>query len=99
MGNISIHGGAAMTPKQQDILDYIRIYISEHGYSPSFDDISADLGMVKSNAYKHVQNLVNIGELEYTFASARSIRIPKEKQYKDFIHAMGLEQEFQDWAA
>jgi len=43
-----------LTERQQEILDRIKAYIHEHGYSPSVRDVAAENGMNSSNGAKSV---------------------------------------------
>ena len=51
----------ALTPRQQDILDYLRRQ-SHEGFAPTLDTICADLGLrSRGSLHKHIQALVDAG--------------------------------------
>lgn len=52
-----------MTQAQKPVLDFIRKFRRKHGYSPSYDEMGAALGMSKSAVYCHVTRLVERGYL------------------------------------
>ncbi|PTS73827.1 hypothetical protein DBR17_17930, partial [Sphingomonas sp. HMWF008] len=48
-----------MTPRQQEVLDYVRDYIARSGYSPSMGEIAEQLGSSRPNATAIVNALVS----------------------------------------
>ena len=80
------------TKREQEILDAIIRYTSEHGYSPSFRDIGRMVGL-KSNAtvYTHVSNMLGKGILETDEGPScpRTLRVPGYK----FVKIGGKEDE------
>ena len=64
-----------LTEKQLSLLLWIRRYIAEHGYAPSFQDIAAAFGFASRNAaHGHVLVLKRKGYLAHDPNVARSIR-------------------------
>jgi SOS-response transcriptional repressor LexA len=65
-----------MTPKLLAVLDFLRSYIAEHGYSPSYDDICAAVGWKsKSNAVRVVDSLVEQGRVRRIPHRARALEV------------------------
>ena len=64
-----------LTPRQQEIYDYICAYIALHGYSPSINDIAKGVYVCKQVAFNHLNKLVDKGYLTYTPYTTRSIII------------------------
>lgn len=65
-----------LTKKQAQVYDYIKNYVDVHGFSPSYRDICAGLGLSSVSAVaEHVENLVRIGALRKTAGSARSLEV------------------------
>ncbi|PVE25487.1 hypothetical protein DC522_05780 [Microvirga sp. KLBC 81] len=63
-----------MTPKQKECRDFIRRYISEHGASPSFDEIADGLGLrSKSGVHRLVHALVERGHVTIVENRKRTI--------------------------
>lgn len=56
---------AGLTPRQKDAFDFICGYYDEHGYSPTYDEIAAALGLkAKSQAFRLVRQLIDRGYIE-----------------------------------
>ena len=65
-----------MTKRQKEVLDYILAYWSEHGYSPSYDEIGVALGISsKSNVHRLIYSLVNRGFLKNHPRKSRSLLV------------------------
>lgn len=63
-----------MTPAQQKALAFIRSYVAEHEYSPTFAEIGAHLGLVsKSGVHRLVHALEREGKIRFTHHAPRSI--------------------------
>lgn len=64
------------TKKQREILDYIRVFIAEHGYSPSYREIMNGLNYTSvATVSLHVNSLITRGHLRKRDRSARSIEV------------------------
>ena len=65
-----------LTKKQQLVYDYIADFINIHGFSPSYRDICAGLGLSSVSAVaEHIDNLVAIGALRKAPGAARSLEV------------------------
>ena len=62
-----------MTSNQKQVLDYIRQHWKQHGYSPSYRDISVETGKALSYIYKVVDALHGRGFIYLDRGRARSI--------------------------
>jgi len=71
-----------LTDRQSAILEFLRTYISEVRYPPSYADIAAHFGFAKSSAQDHLQALAAKGYIELT-SEARGIRILMEEREPD----------------
>ena len=68
-----------LTNVQQEILTYIKTYISEVGYSPSFKDIKEHRGYSSENAVRdHLISLTKKGYINTTDGVPRSIVVLTE---------------------
>ena len=68
--------GGGMTKKQYQVLEFIEDFISQHGYSPSYEEIREGLGLKsKSSVYAIVKKLVKIGRISSREKESRSIEI------------------------
>lgn len=64
----------ALTRRQREILDYIREFIAERGYSPSLEEIGAHFGLSSvATVHKHVQHLLEKGVVRRVSNSSRSL--------------------------
>lgn len=64
----------ALTRRQREVLDYIRSFIAEHGYSPSLEEIGRHFGLSSvATVHKHVQHLVQKGHLRKAWNRSRSV--------------------------
>lgn len=62
------------TPRQKKALDFIRAYIKENEYSPSYDEIKNALGLKsKSGGHRLVLGLINRGHLGKVGGCHRSL--------------------------
>ncbi|MCA9329288.1 hypothetical protein KDA11_01465 [Candidatus Saccharibacteria bacterium] len=68
------------TKKQREILNYIEIFIAQHGYSPSYREIMNGLNYTSvSTVSLHVNSLIARGHLKKRDHSARSIEVVNTK--------------------
>jgi repressor LexA len=73
----------ALTRRQREVLDVIRQLIEKNGYSPSLEEIGAELGLSSvATVHKHVSHLVQKGYVRRTWNQNRSIELvdPLERQ-------------------
>ncbi len=64
------------TKKQKELLEFIRGFIAEHGYSPSYREIMSGLNYTSvATVSLHVGNLIKRGHLRKRDKSARSLEI------------------------
>lgn len=69
-----------LTPKQKQILDYIRDYIKRKGVSPTFEEISRHARKAFSTVHEHVEALIEKGFLTKTSNSSRGIELNEQKR-------------------
>lgn len=66
----------ALTKKQKRILDYLKDFISEHGYSPSFEEICHAFGYTSlATVHEHLTNLAAKGYIRKSYRGSRSIEV------------------------
>ncbi len=64
----------AITKRQRQVYDYISRFVSERGYSPSFEEIGEGLGLSSlATVHKHISNLEKKGLLTRDYNRSRSI--------------------------
>ena len=65
-----------ITKKQQALLDFLEDFTEEKGYSPSYREIQAGLGLSSVSAVaEHIDNLVAKGVLRKVPGAARSLEV------------------------
>jgi len=66
----------AITKRQREVYDFIHDFVQGHGYSPSFEEIGAGLGLSSlATVHKHVSNLERKGLLKRDYNRSRSIDV------------------------
>jgi SOS-response transcriptional repressor LexA len=66
----------ALTPRQSEAFQFIRGFIANHGYSPSFDDIRSGLDLTsKSAVHRILSRLEERGAIRRRPNMARAIEI------------------------
>jgi repressor LexA len=64
----------AITRRQRQVYDYISRFVTEKGYSPSFEEIGDGLGLSSlATVHKHISNLEKKGLLTRDYNKSRSI--------------------------
>lgn len=76
---------AALSPRQQQILDAIRAHIDECGYAPSFREIGNRVGLSSTSSVKHqLEALASKGYLHLSKNKGRAIEIvPVESETEE----------------
>ncbi len=66
--------GMAITRRQREVYDFISRFVSENGYSPSFEEIGKGLDLNSlATVHKHITNLEKKGLLTRDYNRSRSI--------------------------
>lgn len=66
-----------LTPRQSEILAFIKRCLEDHGYPPTRAEIAQELGFKSPNAAEeHLKALARKGAIEMTPGASRGIRIP-----------------------
>ena len=65
-----------LTKRQRQILDYLTIYVAEHGYAPSFEEIAAQFSYNSlATVHEHLSNLERKGYIKRSYNESRAIEI------------------------
>lgn len=68
-----------LTKKQKQLLDYIRSFQDENGYSPSYREIAKHFKLSSpATVSQHIRNLEDSGFLNVTASEARSLELTQE---------------------
>jgi repressor LexA len=66
----------AITRRQKEVIDFLSSFTSRNGYSPSYEEIAAGLGLNSlATVHKHVTNLQSKGLLQRSHNRSRSIDV------------------------
>jgi repressor LexA len=70
----------AITRRQKEVYDFLAKFVEENGYSPSFEEIGAGLGLTSlATVHKHISNLEQKGLLKRDYNRSRSIDLVKPR--------------------
>ena len=68
-----------LTRRQRQILDYLKAYIEEHQYAPSFEEIAAHFSFSSlATVHEHLTNLERKGLIHRSHNESRSIELVPE---------------------
>ena len=80
----------ALTKKQKRILDYLKEFINEHGYSPSFEEIYKAFGYTSlATVHEHLSNLEAKGYIRKSYRGSRSVEVTPESEPSVALPLMG----------
>ena len=66
-----------LTKRQKQILDYLKAFIDEHGYAPSFDEIRTAFNYASlATVHEHLSNLQRKGYIRRAYRESRSVEFP-----------------------
>jgi repressor LexA len=71
------------TPRQVEILTFVRDYLHRNGYSPTYDEIADQFGISKVTVFEHLTILEGRGLLSRDKHKARSLRLADHLQLPD----------------
>lgn len=73
-----------ISKRQQDVLNYVKKYISSHGYPPAIREICKGLNLSSpATVFVHLKNLENLGYIRTTSNKFRTIEIVGTNEYLD----------------
>ena len=68
-----------LTKRQKQILDYLKEFIGDHGYAPSFDEIRHEFGYASlATVHEHLSNLERKGYIRRAYRESRSVEFPPD---------------------
>src|SRR3954463_14209115 len=72
-----------LTKRQQEIFDFVKRYVGEHGYPPTVRDIGKAIGLTSSSTvHAHLANLEKIGLLRRDPTKPRAMEVLVDKAKK-----------------
>ena len=73
----------AITRRQKEVIDFLSSFTTRNGYSPSYEEIAAGLGLSSlATVHKHVTNLQGKGFLQRAHNRSRSIDVLPQRTAK-----------------
>ena len=70
----------SLTKRQQEIFDFVKRYVGEHGYPPTVRDIGKAIGLTSSSTvHAHLSNLEKLGLLRRDPTKPRAIEVLKDR--------------------
>lgn len=69
-----------LTKRQKEILDFLRGFVEENGYAPSYEEICGAFGFTSlATVHEHVSNLARKGYIRKAYRESRSIVFPDQE--------------------
>jgi repressor LexA len=69
-----------LTKRQQEIFDFVKRYVGEHGYPPTVRDIGKAIGLTSSSTvHAHLANLEKLGVLKRDPTKPRALEVLVDK--------------------
>ena len=69
-----------LTKRQKEIVDYLDLFIAEHGFAPTLEEIGARFGLSSpATVHKHLTNLENKGILRRKWNHSRALELVPQK--------------------
>jgi repressor LexA len=66
----------ALTRRQKEVMEFLSKFIADHGYSPSYEEVAAGLGLASlATVHKHIQALEAKQYLRRSYNHSRSIDV------------------------
>jgi repressor LexA len=67
-----------LTPRQLEIVNFIREYVAENGYAPTMQEMADHLGVSRPTIFEHIEALEAKGALRRQATRSRSIELAPE---------------------
>ena len=79
-----------LTPRQQQVFDFIKEYLDQNGMPPTRAEIAAELGFKSPNAAEeHLKALARKGAIEIIPGTSRGIRVPELEAAEEGLPIVG----------
>ena len=72
-----------LTPRQMQVLTFIRDFRRSYGYSPTMQELADELGITKVTVFEHVETLIAKGLLHRAAHKARSLELTSNVRFPD----------------
>lgn len=72
-----------LTPRQMQVLEYIRDFRRSRGYSPTMQELADEWSITKVTVFEHVEALIGKGLLRRVAHKARSLQLTSRVRFPD----------------
>lgn len=79
-----------LTPRQKDVLEYIKDYLNTRGYSPSLEEIADNFGISIPSVHQHIELIKKKGYLKKDESQSRSVTPLRESQTMFQVPLLGV---------
>lgn len=83
---------ATLTKRQKQLVDYLKNYISEHGYAPTLAEVGAYFGLSSlATVHKHLHNLEQKGFIKRVHNHSRALEVsaPEKREPSRTLRMLG----------
>ena len=79
-----------LTKRQNEIFEFLKTHIAQHGYAPTFDEIASNFSFNSNGTvYKHIQVLQKKGLIKHEWNRTRAIEIEMEHRESAVLPVLG----------
>ncbi|WP_145047884.1 hypothetical protein [Paenibacillus xylanexedens] len=80
-----------LTRRQQEIYDFIRLFIGDNGYSPTIREIADGIMLASSSTvHSHVNSLIRKGYLTHSSGGVRTLALTKKGKRPKVVTQAGI---------
>ena len=69
-----------LAPRQKEVYEFIKEFISLNGYSPTYREVAKELNIALKGVFDHIMAIQKKGYLTVTHNKARTIKITKPEE-------------------
>jgi len=81
---------ASLTPRQRQIYEFVRAYVQEHGYAPTYEEIGSACGICKVTVLDHLRRLERKGLIQRRPYAPRAIEVCSGGEHEAAIPVVGV---------
>ncbi|CAI6074754.1 LexA repressor [Paenibacillus sp. JJ-100] len=86
-----------LSRRQQDIYDYVRMFIEDNGYSPTIREIAEGIMLSSaSTVHSHINSLIRKGYLTHSSGGVRTLALTKKGKRPKVVTQAGIMKWIQD---
>ncbi|WP_411734909.1 hypothetical protein [Paenibacillus sp. M2] len=86
-----------LSRRQKEVYDYIRLFIEDNGYAPTFRETAEALMLSSSSTiHSHINTLIRKGYLTHTAGGVRTLALTKKGKRPKVVTQAGIMRWIQD---